>query len=264
MSESKRIFLAMPSGGGHPHMAATKAFWTATRGRDQVVRMAFASSILGKSFNHLWASALSTPGVTHFAMLHDDIAPTDLWLDTLIEQLEASQADLISAIVPIKDDRGVTSTGVGRPDDIFDFRRLTTTEVQTLPETFGLDDLPETITAGGRDCLLVNTGCWVCDLRRPWWRTVDARGHLKFHFTIRDRVTRRDDGRYVAEFAPEDWTFSRMCHAVGAKVRATKVVHATHFGGRAYSADDVWGEAIDTEAISFHAQKPGKLAVAST
>ncbi len=44
-------------------------------------------------------------------------------------------ADVIATVVPIKDNRGLTSTGLQDPDTL-QIRRLTMTEVFRLPVTF--------------------------------------------------------------------------------------------------------------------------------
>jgi len=255
----KLVFLAMPAGEGRPNVGAAQAFYQLASQRDvPLIQFARNGSALGQNFNVLWSSALGNPKVTHFAMLHSDLIPSAWWLDTLMDEMERTGADVISAVNAIKDTKGLSSTSVGYPDDEWDYRRITTTELQSLPVTFGIEDVPDSIRAGGRDVLLVNTGCWLCDLRRPWWRDTDDSGCLKFHFTQDDRITYDEQqGKYVVEFAPEDWLFSRMCHAAGAKVLATTAVRTSHVGTRGFTVDHAWGQLkTDSEADNFHRMKP--------
>jgi hypothetical protein len=207
-------------------------------------------------FNRDWAIAVTNAqrfGLTHFAMLHADLNPEPYWLDILLEEIEKYQADLVSVAIAIKDGKGLTSTATGRLDDIWDYTRITTTELRTLPETFGIADIPCSITRThyGK-VLLVNNGCWICDLRRPWWHDKNPDGTWKFCFTLRDRIYDGLDGRPVIEFAPEDWDFSRICGRAGAKVMATRKVKVSHWGDYQYGNQDSWGMETDSEMDNYH------------
>ncbi len=130
-----------------------------------------------KNFNELWCHALNLhhhgERVDYFAMLHDDIGPAKYWLDTLIEELETKQLDVLGVVVPIKDSRGMTSLALDHEDDPWmPFAKLSMHDVYELPETFTSEDV-------GRP-LLLNTGCWVCKWNQDWARTV--------HFEINDRI----------------------------------------------------------------------------
>lgn len=193
-------------------------------------------TLLNTSFNRLWAAALDArdkDGITHFAMIHNDVCPEDTWLLELIDELTSRDADIVSAIVPIKDDRGLTSTAVIY-GDIWTRRRLTMTEVMALPETFGSEDV------GGK--LLLNTGLWVCDLRKPWCDQVN--------FESLERITIIDGDR-VAEAVSEDWLFSYRLHEMlgGAALYATRKVKLYHDGGaRSYVNHRAWGNQKIDEA----------------
>jgi len=205
------------------------------------------NSLLARGFNLLWAEALSrraTDGVTHFAMLHSDVVPGRYWLDTLWEECTRLDADIVSTIIPIKSPAGLTSTGISNPADPWTVRRLTMREIMDLPETFDLGLLRRAEMAGANDELVVNTGCWIADLRKPWVDAVDQRGRLKCYFTIDDEVVPDDAGHYTVNVAPEDWNFSRMVKAVSpdARIYATRKVSAVHKGDASYPNDVVWGE----------------------
>src|SRR5689334_16752230 len=71
-------------------------------------------SLLALMFNLLWCRALNQRagrGWTHFAMHHSDIEAPAGWADTLVDEMERVGADVLSCVVPIKDNRGLTSTG---------------------------------------------------------------------------------------------------------------------------------------------------------
>jgi hypothetical protein len=237
------VALAMPF-YGQVHAAAARAFWGCpSLGRHKCLPGAKGSSLLARGFNIAWHTAMEMkrrdrPEITHFAMLHADVVPEPGWVDILVEELEKHGADVVSAVVPIKDSKGLTSTAVEFPPDPFEVeRRLTMTEVMRLPETFGIEDV------GYRDgrALLVNTGCFIADLSKPWCRDVC--------FTIRDDVQYTADGTPNVRCVPEDWGFSKWLHDRGAKVLATRRVKVHHHGGNdGYPNDSAWGEWSDDEA----------------
>lgn len=200
-------------------------------------------SLLASNFNQLWCGALnavrSGKRVDYFAMLHDDIGPGTLWLDTLIDELEAKELDILGVAVPIKDTRGETSLALHQDGDNWNpAGRLTMYDIYQLPETFTSEDL-------GRP-LLINTGCWVCKFDMSWADQV--------HFEINDRIVLKEcaDGewRYSAQTEPEDWRFSRVCHQLGLKIGATRKVTVTHRGEMDFSSAKAWGShTYDSDAM---------------
>lgn len=197
------------------------------------------SSALAAVFNNLFVDALNLVErgeITHLAFLHSDIAPQDGWIDMLLGEMDRLGADMVSAVSPIKDERGLTSTAIGVPGAVWSpLRRLTMTEVMNLPETFSVEDTGYT----GHE-LLVNSGCWVADLRNPLFRELDEKGELKAFFTLNDRIINLNDTwRY--QFESEDWFFSRRLAQMGAKVYATRKVKLKHFGDYGFPSDHAWG-----------------------
>jgi hypothetical protein len=167
-------------------------------------------------------------GITHFAMLHSDVAPDPGWLDVLIGELLRIDADVVSAVVPIKNNRGLTSTAVQVSEDLWGPpmpRRLTLREVFDLPQTFSSEDV------GGQ--ILLNTGCWVCDITRPWCEDI--------WFESLERIVKKPDGEFIEQCISEDWLFSARLHHKGAKLFATRKVQLKHIGECEYSNGHVWG-----------------------
>lgn len=187
-----------------------------------------------------WTSALNSAhmgNITHFAMLHSDVQPCPGWIDLLIDELEARDADMISTVLPIKDGCGVTSCGVGDIDDPWRaYRRFTMREIVEFPETFGIEDTPHPDRY-----LLHNTGCWVADLRKPIWRLADDEGCLRIYldFPVRGKIN--DKGIVIHERESEDWNFSRRMAACGARTFATRKVTAQHFGYFPFGNAAPWG-----------------------
>lgn len=249
-AQRPKVFLALPTHiATGTHRDAWMAFLTFSSIQNEisVIMSNACNSLLAHGFNLLWAEALArrkTDGVTHFAMLHGDVAPQRYWLDTLWEEITRLQADIVSAVIPIKSPGGLTSTGISSLADPWIVRRLTMTEIMDLPETFDINLLRRAETAGADDELVVNTGCWIADLRKPWVDAVDERGRLQCYFTIDDEVVRDAEGRYTASVAPEDWNFSRMVKTASseAKIYATRKVLIHHKGEASYPNNVVWGE----------------------
>lgn len=246
MSHVGRIFVFQP-GYGAGVAASHRQFWmmgtkmgSPFHGKLNLAQHGI--SLLANCFNAAWVEALNRQAdgedITHFAMLHDDIAPDDFWVDTLMEDLLHYEADLMAAVVPIKDATGLTSTAIEDPNDLFSVeRRLTVAEIKDLPPVFTAADCGYP----GRK-LLVNTGCWVCDFTKPWRLATNDDGSLKLRFTIKDTIRRNQFGRWSAEVAPEDWNFSRDLHDLGAKVMASKRLGVNHFGMIPFRNDQDWGQ----------------------
>ena len=198
-------------------------------------------SLLNLNFNRFWANAYNrreTDKIGYFAMQHDDIKPQSGWADVLIDELERTGADMVSAVVPIKDPRGLTSTGI-RNWLTGDIRRLTMRELPKLPETFDIDDCLcrfNGLTYGGDEILIVNTGLWVCRFDREWVDRFPG-------FRCVDQVRVNPDGKREAVCLPEDWLFSEWLARQGAKVFATTKVPLLHLDGeKEYPNFGAWGE----------------------
>ncbi len=235
MSGTPRIFLGMP-GYGKQTADAGRGLWRACRDMSNVVIEYRQGSLLAANFNGLWCSALNSchrgDSIKYFAMLHDDVGPSDFWLETLIQELEERQLDVLGVAVPIKDANGLTSLAIDGDGTWKPRCRITMTELANLPETFTSDDV------GGN--LLLNTGCWVCKFNPEWARKVS--------FTINDRIVwNKGLDRYEVQVEPEDWYFSRLCHEMGLKLGATRKVRVDHRGEVNFSNDAVWGSAVDRE-----------------
>ena len=231
--QSKRIFLGMP-GYGHVTMPAARGFFLASKAH--AVDFGYSqSSLLANGFNQLWCAALNkqvkSNDVDYFAMQHADIEPDIHWLDTLVDELEANDLDVLGVVAPIKDRHGLTSIAIGDEDTTWRVKcRLTMNEVFQLPETFTSEHLP------GQ--LLLNTGLWICRFDPSWVR--------KVRFEINDRIVQdAKTGMYIPEVEPEDWFFSRLCHDLGLKIGCTRKVKLLHRGEQAFTNAAPWGDSFD-------------------
>lgn len=207
------------------------------------------------NFDNCLADALNdfeAGEITHFAMLHADIWPQANWLDVLVEEMDKKSAALVSVAVPIKDERGVMSCGIGDPADHYvPLRRITFRELSKLPATFGAADFgyPDHV-------LLHNNGCWLADLRHPEFFATDGVGCLKAMFQFPRRVFRKPEtGRWVTDGESEDWYFSRQLHDLGLRnTYVTRRVALGHSGRVTFSNQGDWiiPEPVTTGGLYQH------------
>lgn len=241
------VYACMPA---HSHLVdiqANAALQHPTTRNDIAVKLGQrTSSLLAMGFNHYWCHALNGR-FDYFAMLHADVCPTHGWLDTLMDEMKATGADVISCVIPFKESTGLSSTAIGDPEQSWKpRRRLTMKEIAKLPDTFDAAD------AGyPGDVLLVNTGCFLVDLSKPWCRELNDDGTAKFHFTINDRIVNLR-GQFKAEVESEDWFASRQWAKAGLKVLATKKVAINHRGVFNFPNYGDWGDfAEDQFAVGY-------------
>jgi hypothetical protein len=204
-----RVLLGIPSYSGLT-VHNTPAIINAIARRPGIEWIMRTSSLLTLNFNGLWCEALNrrAAGLTHFLLLHADVEPLDQdWLELLLEEMHSARADVLSAVVPIKNVGGETSTA--RDTDAWHPRRYTLQEVGQQPMTWTARDL------------LVNTGCLLVDMRRPWVERIC--------FTINDRIVRTPAG-WEALAEPEDWHFARQCRRLNVPVWATRRLRIRHWG----------------------------------
>lgn len=236
------------------HFNAARALHCASLGMHEVT---ICQTGLGAwdGFNALWADALNAYAdgkITHFAMLHSDIAAGDGWLDTLLAEMESHAADVMSAVVPIKDVRGVTSTAIGGAGPWQVYRRLTMREVfaDTMPETFSAADF-----GYPNRPLLVNDGCMVVDLRNPLFHNANLDGQAIIYFGFPSDIVRGENGRWQVRRESEDWFFSRSAADAGAKIMATRKVPLKHIGAYPFPGNEAWGKYIVDEDSLWHREQ---------
>lgn len=243
------VFLACPTYNGQLDFATARSLYHTASQNHRVHVMAGAASLLTANCNALWCMALNNRAhLTWFAMLHADIEPEHWWLDKLIAEAEAHQADLMSAVVPMKNFDGLVSTAIARPGgDSHIFCRLTMQQVRhpLFPDTFGiheaadaLEQLPPPLQVRDvpREALLANTGCFICRLDRPWSEQV--------WFSLVDGIE-KVNGLWQHVTLSEDWVFSGRVARHGGKVMATRTVSLAHRGITAFESTNVWGHPRD-------------------
>lgn len=236
----KNVLLGCPS-FGNVTAASASAFWNASRNPElRINRIHRQGSLLCRNFNSLWCTALNCSlcdePIDYFAMLHSDMGVELGWLDTLIDELEANELDVIGVSAPIKDPRGLTSIALDSGDPWHPLARLSMQEIYRLPITFTAEDTGHPV--------LMNTGCWVAKFNYEWAKEI--------HFEIRDRKVFDEDRQlWIAEVRPEDWEFSRRCNDLGLRIGVTRKVACAHRGETDFVNSHPWGsEAFDSEYAS--------------
>jgi hypothetical protein len=242
------VFIAAP--GPSFHFGAARAILCAAQGKHDTIVSDAASSF--DNFNVLWSRAINmsegrVPNLrcTHFAQCHADVCPNLDWLCTILDEMDRLDADLISVAVPITDDRGVCSCGIGdrsnqwEPLRRFTVRELLAGQLFGKKETFGQTFNAADVGYPGLP-LLHNNGLFVADLRKPIFHQADADGTLRAFFNFPKRVYREESGEVVVGGVSEDWWFSHRLHELGAKTFVTTAVKLYH-RDRVYSNHEPWG-----------------------
>jgi GT2 family glycosyltransferase len=146
----------------------------------------------------------------------------------MVRLLQEHKADVLSVVIPIKNEKGLTSTaldvGIGDEDSHWRVKRLTLTEIY--------NDYEPTFT---HEKLLVNTGLMLVDLRKPWVENV--------WFAFEDKIIPdpKVPGNFKAVGVSEDWFFSRRARELGAKLYATREISVLHSGTNEFSNASAWG-----------------------
>lgn len=223
MMTEQSVFLALPAYGAvEPEMmfAVLDAVTRIRRGLTIRARKGGPISLLARNFNQLWCKALNHRrewGLTHFLMLHGDVVPEPGWVLTMLDEMDRLQADVLSAIVPIKDHRNLTSTAIlnSHAAPFTEPTKLSVRDLAGLPLSFDASAFPG-------NTLLANTGLLLVDFTKPWVENV--------WFEIDDRILRDPDGTFRVWTLPEDWNFSLQAAEQGARVFVTQILSLGHFG----------------------------------
>lgn len=219
---------------------------TAELGRTIKVADPRAFSLIPYNFNLSWCECLNRRaefGVDYFMMIHADVKPEPGFARKMLAEMQRTGAHVLSAVVPFKNNSGITSTALGFeplefPDRVP--RRLTMREVAKLPKTFALADCREIEPRAVN--LLVNTGLLLVDLN-----FVHALGakRKQLYFAEENWLVEDEKGKLTPRVFSEDWYFSRTAAMLGGKVMATRTVRLTHLGPAEYPNYGEWGRESD-------------------
>lgn len=183
---------------------------------------------------------LKDTSVGWFAVLHSDVEPEAWWVDKLIAEADANHADMLSVVIPIKDETGRSSTAIAGPDLVqtcrpFDMLTMQQVSHSLFPRTFAINDccnalaqLPGQLRVANapREALLLNTGCFVLRLTA----NIDW---SKIWFSMHDGIERTSTGFHPVNIS-EDWLFSYRVAQQGGRCMATTAVKVVHHGRAGY------------------------------
>lgn len=222
------IFLALPNYGSIDPQTLMSVLRASNK--HQIYVDAVTSSLILDGFNTLWANMLNLPDVSHFAMCHADVGAEPLWLDKMVKEMDDLHLDVISAVIPIKDDSGHSSTAMLQQTDQGDLvQRIALKDTLVLPQTFTGEDVEEEL--GIRGTLLVNTGLWVAKAGE-WMKEFDG------FRTESQIVFNEETQKYETKCNSEDWDFSLWAAEKGLKVAATTCVRLNHMGKKEWSSTE--------------------------
>lgn len=227
MGDKQKVFFGVPTYKADCHVGILSVIPRMTR-KHQAMFGNVDSSACCVTFNALYIMALEEyekGNADWFLLWHSDIVPEPYFLDKMIDIAEEKQADILSVVAPIKDEKGLTSTALDEPvGDVpleWRVRRLTMTEIMQREETFTAPNL------------LINTGLMLVRLSVPW------RDQIRFHFE--DQII-RVHGRRRAVVMPEDWLFSRDARKLGCTSQwATRAIKLEHKGMATFPNSVKWG-----------------------
>lgn len=157
-----------------------------------------------------------------------------LWLDVMLEDMEAAGVPFLSCPIALKDSRGMLSCGIGDPEDPWTiWRRFCVNELEAFPRVFtaadtGYDACPE---GYGSKYLLHSFALCLFDLRHPcWYEPINERGDV-MTFNLAERIVwDHHEGEFKVYCQSEDWAFCRLMwrnKVPSAITRNVKVHHLT-------------------------------------
>lgn len=234
-----RVGLAVP-GGGTGHLLALQSHYVLPGHAAQVTPILALSSAGVFNHNQCLAFALNMhrDGVLDYLVIHhaDVQIYTPKWLDIMLEDQKTTGAAVLACVCSKKTTaNGGVSNMAYATDCEFVGDCLHLSDIWALPSVFCQADTPHP-----ERTLLVNTGLIMFDLSRPEWKETqkssDGKDELKFCFRMHDRIVIEDNGNYEAQFAPEDWNFSKLCAAAGVPVYVTQNVRTVHLGEMGYAS----------------------------
>jgi hypothetical protein len=218
------VMIGVPTHDGRVATGTFTGLLDAGKTPDTTVGYHFlTNSLLARGFNDLLCFALNhrEQGVTHFLLHHADIAiKTEGWLGKMLELMETHQADVLSAVVPLKSTQGLTSTAI-EVGDPYPIRRYTMREVFAGPETFT------------HEKILLNTGVMLLNLSVPWVEEIV--------FQMKDEIVVKN-GKFAPQTLSEDWFFSKWARDKhNARLFATRAIQLDHIGVHPFPNGGPWG-----------------------
>lgn len=243
------VYIGIPQHGGQLSTSTMHSIQEAVmNSRHGVSYQAMGLSLLARNFNSLWIQAYKR-GADYFCLHHSDLGvsspyPGVCWLDLMIERMNQLGAAVLSVASPIKSPAGHYSLGLDlERGNRYSLRRITQRELNLLPEMFICrHDVCDVfgVTPKESGALIVNTGCWLMDLKRFPWSQLRWPG-----FNIVDTIEWSINGVPAAYTEPEDWFQSRWLFRHKLPYYTTREIRLDHQGGYTYHNYGLWGDMHD-------------------
>ncbi|HSV94498.1 MAG TPA: glycosyltransferase [Spirochaetia bacterium] len=205
----KTLLLTMPTYDKKCKVRSAMALFCSNAKDFHIERSSFNSSVIPIGFNTLWDFGIKGK-YDYFAMIHSDIEPEEGWLEKMLNEMNENNLDVISAVIAIKNEQGMSSIAVNTTDK-WHYRNISIEEAKKLSKTF---------TEFEGKSLLINTGLMICKMG-DWAKDVI------FRFQ-----SNKVNGEYVT--IDEGYDFSHQLHDKGLRVGATTVVKIIHDGWKNY------------------------------
>ncbi len=210
------------------------------RNLNQAGIIEISSSALGHCFNigfQLARKEANEGRCTHVIMLHADIVVKNgSWGTDFVEEMDRVGAGIMSVVIPIKTQEGITSTAVETKEtqdkNGWHPVRFTMKEIAQMPETFT------------HPRLMLNTGLMCIDMRQDWVNEL-----------VFDLESKVDLANYRPFFLPEDWKMSRFCQEKKVSMWATTKIKAIHIGEAPFGNDKPWGTKASEGALEIYQQE---------
>lgn len=249
--ERQKVIIACP--GPTWHFGAAQSACNAVAGRHDAIVVHSGGPY--DNINYLWVKSLAANESGHLnaprwmAMQHADVAAVAPgWAATMVENSLRTGYAAIAAAIPIRDERGLTTVGIGNPDNPWrPWRRMTVREL--CARKWIVDgrwiEFGDTFTAADLGYpgwpLLFNEGMLVVDMARPeFHRSSGPDGELDIWFNTVRQPVRLPDGKLELRWESEDWYFARKVHQAGMFAAIDASIVLQHDGPE-YPNDRPWG-----------------------
>lgn len=251
-SNLSKIFVAVPMHKYEISAATTSSLLSAgTTVKHDIQFCVHGISLLARNFNYMFSMAYND-GFDYIFYIHSDIGVHSRnglsWVDNIILRMQQSGAAVISTVVPIKNDLGVTSTAIQLSKiSPYPLKRLTVKQLGSIKQTPLIDR--ETVcrvmdlNPSDVGALLVNTGVMCMNLKEFDWTKWSG-------FNIFDKIVWNTKKKAKGFTIPEDWHLSIWLHSMGWPYYVSKELKVIHGGYNEYFNYGNWGEGEDLTVVS--------------
>ncbi len=217
--DCSHVLVTVASHDGRNDFVTTEALLHA---RDEGAKVWLLSRTMGlaQAHNECLCQALNMRecGITHWLNLHSDVGGFGAgWVGRMLGAMNGAGLQVMSAVVPFRDDSGLTSTAIATN---FTLHRLTMGDVRKMPEVI--------FPADCNGQLLVNTGCMLWELGE--WSE-------QFTFSIETENYRGEFGQFRTRATTEDWSMSQWLDEQKIRYGAYSGLMVSHAGRKVFKSE---------------------------